>query len=279
MLTLTKVYIYPIKGLPGILLNSAVVEPRGLQFDRSYMLVDENNNFITQRNFPILSQFILSKDALGFKVSYPNWDQSIHIPFIVTGDEIEVQVWGDLVKATCLNEAINSWFSNILKSTCKLVYMPNSSHRKLDETYNRGNDIVSFADGFPLLLIGESSLSDLNNRLENPLNMDRFRPNLVFKGGLAFEEDLFAEFSIGENTFLACKPCARCIVTTINQQTGAMGKEPLKTLATYRMHENKIYFGENVMPLNFGGTIQIGDGLKIISKKERKQFRILNSEF
>jgi hypothetical protein len=277
MFIVTGIYIYPIKGLPGLSLSKTCVEQRGLQFDRRWMLVDENNVFLSQRTFPILSQFKLAQNSLGFTIESPFSKDSIHIPYMAEGNEIVVEVWSDKVNAINFNIVINDWFSAILQTKCKLVYLSNSSIRELDEKFNRGADMVSFADGFPILLVGESSLEALNNRLLDPIKMDRFRPNLVFKGGLAFEEDMFGEFNIGSNEFLACKACARCSVTTVNQQSGELSKEPLKTLATFRMNDQKIYFGENVMSLNFGGTIYLGDAIQTNTKKEGKQFRIQNS--
>ena len=120
----------------------------------------------------------------------------------------------------------------------------------MDARYAHANEQVSLADGYPLLIIGEASLADLNKRLPSPVPMNRFRPNLVFSGGHAYEEDAWKEFRIGESLFKGVKPCSRCVLTTIDQDTGAQGKEPLATLASYRKKENKIYFGQNVLALN-----------------------------
>jgi uncharacterized protein YcbX len=139
-----------------------------------------------------------------------------------------------------------------------LVVMPESSHRKMDPRYAVQEESVSFADGMPYVMIGQSSLDELNQRLEVPVSMDRFRPNLVFSGGEAYAEDQFKQLQIGEVEFQVVKPCARCVMITVNQQTGEKGKEPLATLVTYRTVNNKVYFGQNAVALA-PGMVRVGD--------------------
>jgi uncharacterized protein YcbX len=129
---------------------------------------------------------------------------------------------------------------------------------------------VSFADGYPVLVIGQSSLDDLNTRLSEPVSMIRFRPNLVFEGGLPYDEDQWYEFTVGNLTFYGVKPCARCILTTVDPEKGEIaGKEPIRTLSTYRKRNNKIFFGQNLMT-NQTGTIKIGDEISVLSRKQRQ---------
>jgi uncharacterized protein YcbX len=142
-----------------------------------------------------------------------------------------------------------------------LVVMPESSHRKMDPRYAVQGESVSFADGMPYVMIGQASLDELNQRLEVPISMDRFRPNLVFSGGEAYAEDQFKQLQIGEVEFQVVKPCARCVLITVNQQTGEKGKEPLATLATYRTVNNKIYFGQNAVALA-PGIVRVGDPIQ-----------------
>jgi hypothetical protein len=139
--------------------------------------------------------------------------------------------------------------------------MPESSHRKMDPRYAVQGESVSFADGMPYVMIGQASLDELNQRLEVPISMDRFRPNLVFSGGEAYAEDQFKQLQIGEVEFQVVKPCARCVLITVNQQTGEKGKEPLATLATYRTVNNKIYFGQNAVALA-PGIVRVGDPIQ-----------------
>ena len=144
--------------------------------------------------------------------------------------------------------------------------MPESTKRKVEEAYAFNDDITSFSDGYPILLIGQSSLDDLNSQLAEPLPMNRFRPNMVIAGGQPFEEDTMAQFSINEINFYGVKLCDRCVITTTNQETGIKGKEPLRTLAKYRMTNNKVLFGQNVL-CGGEGMISVGDQIKIVKTK------------
>ena len=152
-----------------------------------------------------------------------------------------------------ISDEANAFLSNFLNKKCQLVTMPSTTDRRVDEKYNRGNDVVSFADGYPFLIIGEASLEELNKKVserkpeEAPLSMRRFRTNFIFSGGQPFEEDLYQNFKIGVVDFVGVKPCARCVLTTRDPDTGTKGKEPLDTLAQFRQLGNKILFGQNVV--------------------------------
>jgi uncharacterized protein YcbX len=141
--------------------------------------------------------------------------------------------------------------------------MPDHSQRLVDFNYAQQNEITSFSDGYPLLIIGQASLDDLNQKLAQPLPMNRFRPNIVFTGGYPFQEDEMKAFEINDINFYGVKPCARCVITTIDQQTGEKNKEPLKTLSTYRMWDNKVYFGQNLL-YNNTGTLHAGDKITLL---------------
>jgi hypothetical protein len=159
------------------------------------------------------------------------------------------------------------WFSKKLGFSCRLVYMDDDSKVLIDKRYNINDSLTSFSDGYPILMISEASLDDLNSKATEHIPMNRFRPNLVFTGGTAFIENNIKVFVINGIKFYGAKPSARCVVTTINQSTAAKGKEPLKTLATYRSRDNKIYFGENVIAESTG-KINIGDTINIQELKE-----------
>ena len=163
-----------------------------------------------------------------------------------------------------VNADTNKWFSEALGISCKLMHMPENAMRQVDPNYARPKDLVSFADAFPFLIIGKESLNDLNARLSEPVPMDRFRPNFVFSGGAAFDEDTWTEFKIGDTTFFPVKPCARCVVTTINQETAEKSTEPLQTLATYRTQNNKVMFGQNLVHTGIGNKLITGQELEII---------------
>jgi uncharacterized protein len=268
MLTVSGLYIYPIKSLGGIAVGSAMVTSRGLQHDRRLLLVDDNNIAITQRDFP--SMALLQPELLSNGLYVHHTHQAIKplfVPAQPAGTQnINVTVWEDSCVALLHDSSVNEWFSRVLGSTCRLVWMPEDTLRMVDDRYAHEEEIVSFADAYPLLLIGQSSLDDLNSRLQVPVSMNRFRPNIVFSGGPAFLEDRLHKFSINLIPFRGVKPCARCMVTTINQEDASQSKEPLKTLAGYRRNGNKILFGENLLP-DATGIINIGDELVIKSYK------------
>jgi uncharacterized protein YcbX len=264
MLIVSELHIYPVKSLAGIAVDTAAITSRGLQYDRRLMLVDENNCFLTQREFPemALLQPVLSDDGLYIHHK-KNIVTALFIPQQPAGNEtVTVTVWDDTCKGILYDALINEWFSGVLGSPVKLVYMPDTSSREVDKRYALNNEITSFADGYPILIIGQSSLDDLNTRLAASIPMNRFRPNIVFTGGEAFLEDQLLSFTINGIDFSGVKPCARCVITTINQETISKSKEPLKTLATYRLKNNKILFGQNL--LHKGDVrISIGDMIHV----------------
>jgi uncharacterized protein YcbX len=284
MLRVSQLNIYPIKSLGGISLDRVRVTDRGLYLDRRWMLVDEGGIFMTQREFPkmalirpalagdrLLLTSALHSDPLHIPVPAPaqtaatNAPASSHEPTLTPAHgTLTVRVWDDICEAQYVDPAADVWLTAALGVTCRLVYMPDSSQRTVDPKYVPEGGITSFADGYPFLLIGQASLDELNGRLEQPIPMDRFRPNIVFTGGKPFEEDQLPPFSIGGIQFKAVKPCARCVMTTIDQQTAHKGKEPLKTLANYRTVGKKILFGQNLMHEGLG-ELAVGDELIPVS--------------
>lgn len=248
---LSEIHIYPVKSLGGISLQSATAERRGLQYDRRWMLTDEHGRFLTQREIPhmaLLGTAIEPPNLVVFEKKNPA--SRVLVPLeVVSGflPEKMVEVWGDRCAAQQLPAEINAWFSDVLGKKMYLVQMPDTTRRPADERYAPPGHVVSFADGFPFLLIGQASLDDLNSRLAQPLPMNRFRPNFVFTGGQPFEEDGWSDFRIGKVPFRGVKPCARCPIPTTDQDTATRAAEPLKTLATYRQSGHKILFGQNVL--------------------------------
>lgn len=259
-LVVQDIFIYPIKSLGGIRLSEAIVEEKGFRHDRRWMLVDEAGTFITQRDHPLLALLGVELGESELKVfQKKEHNQILSIPFdLATGPEVMVTVWDDQVLAKTVHPDLDQWFSDFLGFKASLVAMPESSHRKVDHRYMVNGESVSFADGMPYLLIGQESLNDLNSRLDTPVPMNRFRPNIVFSGGTPFLEDSLRKIKIGELEFQIVKPCARCVMTTIDQESGVKGKEPLKTLSSYRTLNNKVYFGQNAVALQ-SGKISVGD--------------------
>lgn len=265
MLTVSELYIYPVKSLGGIALPAASLTDRGFEYDRRWMLVDDDNRFLSQRELAAMALLKVSLHEGGLLVKNTSkTDCSYQVPFQpLTTETTMVTIWNDSCRAQYVSAEADAWFSEQLNVSCRLVYMPDSTLRQVDEVYAQNKEIASFADAFPILIIGQASLDDLNSKLASPLPMDRFRPNIVFTGGLPFQEDDMKQFSIGDIQLFGVKPCARCTITTINQQSGVKLKEPLKTLSTYRARNNKIYFGQNLL-YQGNGTIRVGDAITAI---------------
>ncbi|MDZ7899752.1 MAG: MOSC domain-containing protein [Arcicella sp.] len=279
MLQLSEIYVYPVKSLGGVRLESAEVTDRGLQYDRRWMLVDENNRFISQREYPQLALFRvqLYSDYMVITDLKRNWELMNKLNRNISEflGKITVTVWDDEVEAYEVSETCNKFFTEGLGRTVRLVYMKDENIRKTDTQYSlKGDEITSFSDGYPVLVIGQSSLNDLNSKLDEPVNIDRFRPNFVFTGGNEFEEEEWHEFTVGDVRFFGVKPCARCTMTTIDPQTGEKkGKEPLLTLNKYRKAGSKILFGQNVL-ISQLGTVSVGDEIEVISRKKLAKFEV-----
>ncbi|HWZ14263.1 MAG TPA: MOSC N-terminal beta barrel domain-containing protein [Mucilaginibacter sp.] len=273
MLQISGLYIYPIKSLAGIAVKEAEVTATGFKHDRRWMLVDVNNRFISQREVPQLALLQVAIEQGALRVTDKVKGDSIAIPFKSSGVETTVTIWDDNCTGEYVSKEIDEWFTAMLSLNCRLVYMPDTSKRLVDQRYAPGNAITSFSDAYPFLIIGQASLNDLNSRLGEALPINRFRPNMVFTGGEPYEEDLFAHFKIGDINFYGVKLCDRCVMTTIDQNSLAKAKEPLKTLAEYRKKNNKILFGQNLVH-DGDGVVAIGDHLQIISINHEERFII-----
>ncbi|MGB3615923.1 MAG: MOSC domain-containing protein [Elainellaceae cyanobacterium] len=268
MVTLSGLYIYPIKSASGIAVSSALITDRGLEYDRRWMLVDANGKFITQRTCPQLALVSVAIAEKNLVVTAPGYDSQA-VPLQPPQSALtSVEVWGDRCDAIPLPSEVSAWFSAVLGVTCQLVYMPDESDRPVDHGKvpspdgTDGLPQVSFADAYPFLLISEASLADLNRRLDAPVPMNRFRPNLVVQGCGPFAEDSWGRIRVGAVAFRVAKPCARCTITTVDQTTGQRGIEPLKTLATFRHQQGQIMFGQNLVQEGLG-TLRIGDAVEV----------------
>jgi uncharacterized protein YcbX len=272
----SEINIYPIKSLGGISLNEASIEERGFKNDRRFMLIDEFGEFMTQRDFPKMATIKVNLDENGLNLSAQNFE-NLHIPYKHEGEKINVQVWNSICEATLCDKKYGDWLSEVLQTKCELVYMADDSRRNINAKFKLNDEIVSFADGYPFLIIGENSLNELNSRLENQIPMNRFRPNIVVQDSDSFAEDNWTKIKIGETIFRSTKPCVRCVMTTVDQAEGVKtGKEPLQTLAQYRkaselfpttyeklgLSENGVLFGQNLVAENFGEKIKVGDKIE-----------------
>lgn len=265
---LSQLNIYPIKSLKGIALESAVIEDRGLQHDRRWMLVDEKRQFITQREVPRMATVKIEVVPDGLSASVNG--NKIEVPADShTGETATVKIWSSTVKGAFYEPAVDEWFSDAIGFKCRLVVMPETSKRIVSPDYavRKFEDTVSFADGYPFMLLGEGSVADLNSRLDEPVPMNRFRPNFVVNGSEPFEEDTWKRIRIGSTEFHIVKPCARCVITTVDQASGTKGKEPLATLSKYRNRNGNVMFGQNLIAETAGGTVRVGDKVEVIERK------------
>ncbi|MGD9561329.1 MAG: MOSC domain-containing protein [Pyrinomonadaceae bacterium] len=293
---ISEINIYPIKSLKGIPLSESVVEKRGLRLDRRWMLTDRDGMFFTQRETPKMAVVSVTVDVNGLVASAPGFEPISIAAEPDSGERMRVTVWQSVVDAISYRGEISEWFSEVLGRNCRLVLMPESTERHVSERFDSGKDIVSFADGYPLLLIGQGSLDELNERLYDrykdeefggklPLPMNRFRPNLVVQGSEPFAEDRWARVKIGEVTFRVVKPSGRCVMTTVDQAQGEFdGKEPMKIMASFRAAKmvfpdtfesfghgpNSVMFGENLIPEKPGAVISVGDEVEVLEFRNRR---------
>ncbi|HYI76327.1 MAG TPA: MOSC N-terminal beta barrel domain-containing protein [Chryseolinea sp.] len=261
-LKLTQIWIYPIKSLGGISLSTASVMEKGLRHDRRLMLVDETGTAMTQRVFPKMALFksFINEDVLT--ITHYKHSLKLDLKHLPLTNAATVNIWDDTVSAFEVDHSHSQWFSKLLEVPCRLVYFPEENSRPVNPRYHVNGEQVSLADAYPFLIIGQSSLDDVNSRLKEAVPMNRFRPNFVFTGGEPFEEDTWRNFSIGTNRFVGVKLCDRCVLTTVNQDTAERGTEPLKTLSSYRKRDNKVYFGQNLVALDHK-TVSVGDTITV----------------
>jgi uncharacterized protein len=263
--TVTEINIYPVKSLGGISIDSVESALRGLQHDRRFMLIDENHEFLTQREHPQMATIRAAIDGHDLVLSSP-FEDSIAVPLQPRALPTRtVKVWSSRVHAHTVSAEADTWLSDYLGVNARLVYMPDTTERRVSPEYAKNSEVVSFADGYPVLIASEESLAELNSRITvaggKAVTMDRFRANIVVKGCKAFAEDTWRDFEIGSAGFRGVKPCTRCQVTTTDQATGeVLGPEPLRTLATFRDSPKGVRFGMNLLPTKLG-TLRIGDSI------------------
>lgn len=270
MIKITGLYCYPIKSCKGHALTRALITPRGIENDRLMMIVDETGQFLTQRELPkmALIEPALNEDALT--LSAPG-QSAISLRVTNAGPRQTVQVWRSACRAVDQGDEAAAWLSDYLGQRARLTRIADEHVRHVNPDYARTkDDQTGFADGYPFLLVSQESLDDLNAKLaaqgEAPMPMNRFRPNIVIRGAGAFAEDGWTDIEArnahGAVKFGIVKPCARCVMTTTNQETAEVGKEPLRTLATYRKQDGKIMFAQNLLFVN-GGVLEVGDEAQI----------------
>ena len=262
MITLSELAIYPIKSTSQIRLQKARISPFGLEMDRRWMLIDEQGYMLTQRKHPRMCLIQGTLDNANLSIFAPEMT-ALTVPVKAPQSLLKATVWADTCNAYDCGLQAAEWFSRFLQTPARLVYFPDNEKRQVDLGYAQQGDITAFSDGFPYLLIGQDSLDDLNSRLKAPVEMQRFRPNLVVMGTEAFAEDNWKKIRIGDITFQLVKPCSRCSIPSINPQTAEKTAEVVTTLAGYRMRENKIFFGQNMIAEG-SGQLSVGMAVEVL---------------
>lgn len=252
----SQLHIYPIKGCGGIALDAVNIDEYGLHGDRRFMIIDEHGVFMSQRKHPIMCLIRVSMNRGLLTVSY-NGNHDMVIEPIMKSQNIRVEIWDDEVMATDMGDAASLWFSHVLGSNVRLVTIGAKYNRNVQISDIVYSSKMHFGDSCPILVTSTASLNDLNDRLKSPIPMNRFRPNVVIDGAYPYEEDTWKYIRIGDQLFQFGKKCGRCTVTTIDQDTGETGLEPLSTLSTYRKDGNKVCFGAYYLPSTLG-DIKVG---------------------
>ncbi|MDD0976831.1 MOSC domain-containing protein [Pseudomonas fontis] len=258
---LSALYRYPLKSARGEALERSATGLLGLVGDRRWMLVDrDSGRFLTQRAFAQMSQLSALYAPDGGLLLSAAGQAPLHVAVPEASEALRgVTIWRDTFRVPDAGDAAADWLSAFIGKPVRLVHVPQERTRFLPSGYGQIDDRVAFADGFPLLLIGQGSLDDLVGRVGRPLAMERFRPNLVITGSTAFAEDGWKRIRIGTQDFRVLKPCSRCILTTIDPQTGERSddREPLTTLKTYREKEGDVMFGQNLVA-DGEGVLEVG---------------------
>jgi uncharacterized protein YcbX len=260
---LSEIRVHPIKSLRGVTVDEARVLPAGLEHDRRWMLVDQSGTFVSQREEPRLACLGVELVEGGYRVTSEG--DELVVPRTHEGPRVRVHVWGTALAAV-VYEPGGTFFSDRLGRPLRLVCLPDDVVRTIVGERGRPGDRVSFADAFPYLLIGQASLDLLNTRLPAPpLPMTRFRPNFVVTGSEPHAEDGWARLRIGSVPFRGVQRCDRCSMTTIDPITGDKGLEPLRTLASYRREDGKVWFGMNLVP-DAEGRVRVGDEVEVVDE-------------
>ena len=255
---ISSLHVYPVKGLRGISVSSAKVEVEGLQFDRRWMIVDEDRRFLSQRELPAMARIDCEISDELLHMSTPEFG-TCSFPVGMRGEKGEATVWSSLCEVEYLGELVDVWISEVLERPVRLVRLTGDRVRQREDT--EADFTVSFADGYPILVVGTASLQSLNQRLDDPIPMNRFRPNIVIESNEPFVEETWKLASGDEVELSFVRRCGRCLVITTDQETGQRSPEPLQALASYRLFDQKATFGMNVIPTR-PGTLRVGEELK-----------------
>lgn len=263
-------HYYPIKSCAVTDVEGSVeIGERGFRYDRHWMVVNPDGMFVTQRDYPKMTRINPVVEDNRLIVSASDELSVLELPLDSRGDRLAVEVWGNPLEAVDEGDIASQWFSDYLEALVRLVHMPSDFVRE------KKGVRFQFADSYPLLIASEESLADLNERIQadggNPVPMDRFRPNIVVKGVQPYAEDTWGQIRVGEVGIEVIKPCIRCPIPQVDQSSGVKGKEPIKTLLSYRrVSRTEVIFAQKAFPLNHG-AVSIGDKVEVVSTKTGPQ--------
>ncbi len=260
-LNLTALYQYPMKSARGRALATATLDQFGLAGDRRWMLVDDAGRFVSQRDLAPMALLGVEPTETGVQLSWQGETFETAQPD-GRGECVIAKVWNDTVVSPVADAAANTWLSARLGQSVRLVYCPDTALRGVDADYATGK-LVAYADGFPLLIVGQSSLDQLNERLARPVPMDRFRPNLVIGGAAPHAEDGWRRLRVGDAELEIVKPCSRCVMPSIDQATATRDPDINRALAAYRRRDGVIYFGMNAIVVR-GSALNVGDVVEVL---------------
>lgn len=264
ILTVSELAIYPVKSLGAIALQRMRFDNFGPSGDRRYVVVDNDGLFVTQRDYPRMTLIQVAAREHTLEFSAPTLPSfSLAVANVDAAERREVIVWRDRVQACDMGDAVATWLSAYLGIEVRLYYMPDDSVRAVDRQYGRAGDRVSFADGFPVLLIGAASLEEFNRALPEPIESLRFRPNIVVAGAAPYAEDAWRRVRIGAIEFDVVKPCSRCVIPSIDPRTAQKQAIVAQTLARLRRRGDAVYFGQNLIARDLG-EIALGDAVTVI---------------
>lgn len=265
---ISSLHVYPVKSCAGHELTRAELDARGIRDDRSWIVARDGGGMLTQREAPALALVQPALSAGGLALSAPGMED-LKVARTEEGRIQSVDVWGDLCDGIDQGDDAAAWLGAYLDTPCRLLYFKPDFVRPVDPDYAaRPGDQVGFADGFPLLVISEASLADLNARLETPLRMNRFRPNVVVADCPPYAEDTWKRVRAGDLEIDLVKPCGRCATTLVEQESGTPGKEPLRTLATYRKFDRPApSFGHNAVHRS-PGVLEAGMAIQILDVRD-----------
>lgn len=265
---------YPLKSAAGVSCREVELDRYGVRDDRRWMMIDPAGAPVTQREAPRLALLRARSSPEGLHLEWKNGEARGSFEARATVERpardaprVPVTIWGDALRLPLASEAANAWLTGCLGIDARLAWMPDDVDRPVNPRYATPDDRTSLTDGYPLHLIGSGSMADLNNRLEYPVGVERFRPNVYVEGPAAFDEDSWARVRIGGSILRVVKPCPRCAVTTVDPATGSRGKEPLRTLSAYRKREDGVMFGQNALHEGTG-TLRVGDPVEVLSRRD-----------